>query len=102
MPSVGSSPFKTTVEGVESYMLPALLTTIFCCMPFGVVALVYADKVNVAKEEDDLEAALDASRKARKWFRASIITAILINVVYFILRFLLGFFANTLQRPTLK
>lgn len=79
---------ETSVEDVDSYVLPALLTTIFCCMPFGIVALVYASKVNEAKEEDDLERAVTASRAARKWCRIGIIVACVINGAVLILQFL--------------
>jgi hypothetical protein len=75
------SPFKTTVESVDSYLLPALLTTIFCCMPLGIVALIYSGKVSAAKEEDDLEAAMEASRKARRWYRAAIIVSVIANII---------------------
>lgn len=79
---------ETSVEDVDSYALPALLTTIFCCMPFGIVALIYASKVNEAKEDDDLERALTASRAARKWCRIGIIVSGVINAVFLILQFL--------------
>jgi t-SNARE complex subunit (syntaxin) len=56
-------------------------------MPFGVVALIFANKVNVAKEEDELEAAVDASRKARRWYLRGIIAAVVFNVVALIVQF---------------
>ena len=30
----------------DSGMVWAVLTTLFCCLPFGIVAIVYASKVN--------------------------------------------------------
>lgn len=89
-PDFQSSLINTSIEDVDNYMLPALLTTLFCCMPFGVVALIYAGKVNEAKEEDDLEVALEASRKARRWYRRSVFTSLSLLAIYLLVLLLLG------------
>lgn len=50
-----------------SYLVLSILVLIFCCVPFGIVGIVYASKVdscwNAGKEED----AIMFSRKARNW-----------------------------------
>ncbi|NER07984.1 MAG: CD225/dispanin family protein [Okeania sp. SIO3C4] len=33
-------------ENVPSYLTQAILITVFCCLPFGIVAIVYAAQVN--------------------------------------------------------
>lgn len=65
---------RSTVNAIDTYMLPAILCTIFCCAPLGVVAIVYAGQVKAKIEEGDLQSAMSASRKARKWYRASVFT----------------------------
>jgi hypothetical protein len=83
-PDFQSSLINTSIEDVDNYMMPALLTTLFCCMPFGMMALIYAGKVNEAKEEDDLEAALEASRKARRWYRRAVFTSLSLLAIYLV------------------
>ena len=84
------SPFETTLDSIDNYLVPALLTTLFCCMPFGVVALVYSGKVNAAKEEEDLELAIEASRKARFWYRTSIFVSLAVNALVLFAQMLVG------------
>lgn len=55
------------VPPVETHLVWAILTTLFCCWPFGVVAIVYACKVDRRRAEGDLAGALHASRMARMW-----------------------------------
>jgi hypothetical protein len=67
---------RSIVNAIDSYLLQAILATIFCCVPFGIVAIVYAARVKTKIEEGDTQSAMDASRKARKWCRASLFTSL--------------------------
>lgn len=74
----------------DSNLVWAILTTIFCCLPFGIVAIVYACKVNERYMIGDIQGAIDASDKAKKWSIYSAISAIIILVIYFIFIFAVG------------
>jgi hypothetical protein len=52
---------------LPNYLIPAILTTVFCCLPFGVVSIVYAAQVNGKVEAGDRSGAIESSRKARMW-----------------------------------
>jgi hypothetical protein len=52
---------------VPSHMVWAILTTFFCCLPFGIVAIVYAANVSAKLQMGDLPGAKDASAKAKLW-----------------------------------
>lgn len=57
-----------TADGpVPNYIVQAILTTLFCCIPFGIVAIVYAAQVNPKLQAGDRAGALAASAKARMW-----------------------------------
>jgi hypothetical protein len=45
----------------------AILTTIFCCLPAGVVSIVYAAQVNSKWQGGDQHGAYNASKNARTW-----------------------------------
>jgi len=52
---------------VPNYLVHAILCTIFCCMPFGVVAIVFAAQVNGRIELGDYAGAVELSNKAKTW-----------------------------------
>ncbi|GAA4551039.1 CD225/dispanin family protein [Amycolatopsis samaneae] len=45
----------------------AILTTIFCCLPFGIVSIVQAAKVNGLWAQGEQTAAQEAANSAKKW-----------------------------------
>ena len=57
---------------VPNYLVQAILVTVvtvFCCLPFpfGIVAIVYAARVNGKVAAGDMAGAREASAKARTW-----------------------------------
>ena len=66
--------------GIQNYMLPSILATLFCFLPTGIAAIVYANQVNSKLSMGDIAGARDASEKAKLW---SIIT-VAAGVVFFV------------------
>ena len=54
-------------QAVPNYLAQAILVTLFCCMPFGIVAIVYAAQVSPKLTSGDYVGAREASDKARFW-----------------------------------
>jgi hypothetical protein len=54
-------------QPVSNYLIPAILTTIFCCLPLGIIAIVYAAQVNSKLQAGDYNGAVNSSRKAKIW-----------------------------------
>jgi len=50
-----------------NYLVWAILSTIFCCLPFGIVSIVFAAQVNSKWLEGDVTGANVASRNAKTW-----------------------------------
>ncbi len=63
----------------------AILTTLFCCLPFGIVAIVYAAKVDGLWAGGNYAAAYEASRKAKNWSVISAAVGGLAILIYVIL-----------------
>lgn len=61
----------------KSYMLPAILVTIFCCTIPGVVAIVYSSSVNSRMMRGDVAGAAKASARAQGWIIASFVLGLL-------------------------
>ena len=49
---------------IPNYLVFAILTTIFCCWPLGIPAIVYAAKVNSLIAQGEYDAARSASNTA--------------------------------------
>ena len=69
----------------NNYLVWAILTTIFCCLPLGVVSIVFSSEVNSKWAMGDAQGALKASNNARNFAIASAVAWIAIFVVIFIL-----------------
>jgi len=52
---------------IPNYLVQAVLTALFCCLPLGIVAIIYAAQVNSKLSAGDVAGAQNASRKARLW-----------------------------------
>jgi hypothetical protein len=85
-----SSPGGPPGESIPSYLVPAILATIFCCVPFGIVAIVFAAQVGTRLDAGDYAGARDASRKARLWCIVSLVLGLLVIFISFGLFVVLG------------
>jgi beta-lactamase regulating signal transducer with metallopeptidase domain len=56
----------------NNYLIPAILVTLFCCLPGGIVAIINATKVNSAYAAGDVQGAMNASANALKWVKISV------------------------------
>lgn len=68
----------------SSNMVWAILSTILCCLPFGIVAIIYASKVDSMWAAGQFDAARDAARKAMNWSIAAAVSAVVVSVIYII------------------
>ncbi len=75
---------------VSNYLVQSILVTVFCCLPFGIVAIVYAAQVNGKIQMGDAQGAIDYSRKARNWSWASFWIGFIPGVLYLILVLIRG------------
>ena len=68
----------------DNYLVWAILSTILCCLPLGIVAIVYSSKVDGLYNQGDYAGAQEAADNAKKWAMWSAIISIVILVLYFI------------------
>lgn len=70
----------------DSYLVWAILSTILCCLPFGIVSIVYAAKVDSLYAAGNYREAQAASTNARKWAIISAVTGFVtgfaVSVIY--------------------
>ncbi len=66
-----------------------ILTTLFCCLPFGIVSIVKASQVNGLWAQGRFAEAQESSAAAKKWAIWSVVAAVGVWIIYAIL-FALG------------
>jgi len=67
---------------VENYLVFAILATVLCCLPAGIVAIVYASQVNSKAQSGDMAGALEASKNAKLWCWISAGTGLAVGVIW--------------------
>ncbi|MBL7500716.1 CD225/dispanin family protein [Frankia nepalensis] len=73
---------------IPNYLWQSIVTTVLCCLPAGVIALVYSTRVQPKQQMGDIQGALEASKKAKTWCIVSAAVAgagILLYVLYIII-----------------
>jgi len=60
-------PPRTHVVGPPNHLVWAILATLFCCLPGGIVAIVYAAQVDSKFMAGDVAGAQYASDQAKLW-----------------------------------
>lgn len=76
--------FNAYSQDIPNYLTQAILCTLFCCVPTGIVAIIYASQVNNKKQVGDLAGAAQASSKAQTWCWVSFglgLIVLILNVI---------------------
>lgn len=68
----------------QNYLVAAILSTIFCCLPTGIVSIIYAAKVNGLYAEGRYDEAVAASKNAKTWFIVSLVIGLIVAILYFL------------------
>jgi hypothetical protein len=74
----------------DNYLVWAILTTILCCLPFGIVSIVYATKVDNLYYAGQYDEALAKAKSAKTWAIVAAASGVLFIVLYLIVVVMLG------------
>jgi hypothetical protein len=83
-PTPATQPTNQAPYKPDSLMVWSILTTLFCCLPLGVVAIVQSSRVDSLWATKEYEAAKKAANSAKTWNIASAITGGVFILAYFI------------------
>ena len=67
---------------VPNYLVQSVLVTLCCCLPFGIVAIVYSAQVNGLLAGGNIAGAIKASNSAKMWGWIAFGLGLLIQVAY--------------------
>lgn len=77
----------------DNYLVWAILCTILCCLPLGIVSIIYSSKVDGLYNSGDYAGAEDASKKAKNYAMWGAIISVIGVVLYILFIVVLGFTA---------
>jgi hypothetical protein len=78
--------FRRGRVDVPNYLVQAILCTLCCCMPAGIVAIIFAAQVDAKAKAGDVEGAERASSTARTWCWVSFGLGLIGGPIVFALR----------------
>lgn len=88
-PGFGGQPYGGQPEP-DNYLVWAILCTVMCCLPFGVVSIIYSTKVSGLWAQGRYGEAQAASASARKWALIGAIAGAVVAVVSVVLYIILA------------
>lgn len=84
----GGAPIATTAQKPSSYLVPAILSLLCCCLPFGIVSVVFASQVDSKWNAGDHAGAIASASKAKLWFWLAFGFGFVINMIIAAIQFL--------------
>lgn len=79
-PWTSPQPLGGGSANIPNYLIPAVLATIFCCLPAGVASIIFAAQVSGKVAAGDTSGAMEASRKAKMFMFIAVGLGLLVYV----------------------
>jgi len=78
----------------DNNLVWAIVSTILCCWPLGIVSIIKSTKVNTLWIQGDYSGAQKSANDAKKWAIYSAVGAVLFWVIYIAFMVVLGVASN--------
>lgn len=79
---------------IQNYLvlsiIAAVVSLVMCCLPHGVVSVIFATQVNKKAAAGDIEGARSAAKNAKLWATISIV----VSVIWLVVSMVFGLFAG--------
>jgi hypothetical protein len=72
----------------DNFLVWSILATVLCCVPSGIVAIIYSSRVNSLWDIKDYAGAANAAKNAKTWCFISLGLGLIVFVIAFITGFL--------------
>ena len=82
---------------IPNHLVKAIISTLCCCLPFGIVAIVFAAQVNGKLDAGDYAGAQKSSEQASFWGNLSIGIGVVVNLIVIVLQVIAAMAAQNHQ-----
>ena len=72
-------------QTIPNYLVHSIIATVLCCLPTGIVGIIYASQVNSKLAIGDYAGAKKASDSAKLWSIISVGVGLVVLVIYIII-----------------
>jgi len=69
----------------KNWLVESILVTLFCCLPFGIIGIIHATKVDTFWTSGQYDEAYKSSKEAAKWVKLGAICGFVLIVLYALL-----------------
>jgi hypothetical protein len=83
-PAPGYNPQPVGGTPPPNYLVWAILSTIFCCLPLGIASIVFAAQVNGKWASGDAAGAQASSDKAKRFAILAAVIGLVVNAAYLV------------------
>lgn len=77
--------YNNSPQCPPSYLALSIISLICCCLPFGIISLIYSAQVRTVFNQGEYEKAEKYSKNALYWGIGSIVAGVIINTSYFLI-----------------
>ncbi|MDE6507337.1 MAG: CD225/dispanin family protein [Alistipes sp.] len=73
---------EINMQKPDNNLVWAILATVLCCLPFGIVAIIKSTQVDTFWAAGKYDEAVQSAADSRKWCWISVITSLVVIVLY--------------------
>ena len=87
-------PQEVYPQEIPNHLVKAILVTVFCCLPFGIISIVFAAQVNSQLQSGNYDEARRLSSQANTWGNVGLgigLVQVALGILYMIAMFAFGF-----------
>lgn len=88
-PAFSTLPEQGQVKGT-AYLVWSILVTLFCCLPLGIPAIVFAAKIDSCNARGDYTAAAEAARKSKNFSIWGAVLSLVLGLISSFLAVMVG------------
>jgi Interferon-induced transmembrane protein len=86
-PPYGAPEGGYPAQQPDSNLVWGILCTVLCCLPFGIVSIVYASKVSGLWTQGRYPEAQVAAANAKKWAIWGAVAGVVVGIIYTVIAF---------------